>query len=93
MPIDWERMRRVRGNRSERTGYGTPVDEFVDGGSLRESDDVTLIGYDRIVRVTDRAVIIESDGDEYVVPKSLIAGATDEELEVAQWWAEKEGLL
>lgn len=51
-----------------------------------------------VKRATDRAVLIVYEGNEYWVPRSVCldgdaATVGDDDLIVADWWLEKEGLL
>lgn len=57
------------------------------------------VAVERVVAETDAAVLLTVDGDDRWVPKSLIenpaaldVGDVDIEVEVAEWFAEKEGL-
>lgn len=55
---------------------------------------------DEVVRETDLAFLVRIDGDELWMPKSVVEGGgeldilgfQDIELEVAEWFAKKEGL-
>lgn len=51
-----------------------------------------------IKRTTDKAVLIEVDGEDHWVPRSVCLDGDalavgDDDLIVADWWLEKEGLL
>lgn len=55
---------------------------------------------ERVERETELALLLLIDGNKVWVPKSQIDGAEeigegdeDIEVEVAEWWAEKEGLV
>jgi len=53
------------------------------------------IDYDHRVNETAKAILFLIDGEEYWIPKSVIIDDDEEEsgsIEVAQWFAEKEGL-
>ena len=52
------------------------------------------------LRETAKAILVEIDGDEVWIPKSVIhddsevsAGGDEGDLVVAQWFAEREGLI
>lgn len=51
-----------------------------------------------VIRTTDKAVLILHDGEEHWIPRSVCLEGDaletgDEDLIVADWWLEKEGLL
>lgn len=51
-----------------------------------------------VERVTEKAILIVYEGEEYWVPRSVCldgneAAEGDTDLIVADWWLEKEGLL
>jgi hypothetical protein len=55
---------------------------------------------DKILHITDAAFLLDLDGDKVWVPRSCIAdpddyevGDTDLTLSIADWFAEKKGLL
>jgi hypothetical protein len=62
--------------------------------------DVARITDARVIRETDKALLVEVEGHEVWCPKSVIdddsevfsAKHGEGELVVASWWAEKEGL-
>lgn len=61
--------------------------------------DYVLIEADCIKAATDRAVLAVIDGEEHWIPRSVIedgddivAGGDPEELSVAEWFVNKEGL-
>lgn len=54
---------------------------------------------DRVVRLTEKAMLVEIDGEEVWVPLSVVAdaetyeeGDTDVTISVQEWWAEKNDL-
>lgn len=64
-------------------------------------DDATSLGQCRVLRETDKAVLVQTEaGDEVWIPKSVVhddseiydGGSETGELVVKAWWAEKEGL-
>ena len=40
-----------------------------------------------------KAVLFDLDGDEVWVPRSVLYGYEDDEVEVAEWWAMEHGLI
>lgn len=54
---------------------------------------------DRVVRLTEKAMLVEIDGEEVWVPLSVVAdaetyeeGDTDVTISIQEWWAEKNDL-
>lgn len=61
--------------------------------------ETVVVAVDEIRAETQLAFLLIIDGDEYWVPKSVIAeadvyevGDTDYDLEIAEWFCEREGL-
>jgi len=60
----------------------------------------SALAVERIVRVTDKAVLVRVDGDDYWFPRSTIedgedieAGHEELDLHVQEWVLEERGLL
>jgi hypothetical protein len=58
-----------------------------------------LIAVDRVEHETDLALLLVIDGEEVWCPKSVVEdvdevskGDEDVELNIAEWWCEREGL-
>jgi hypothetical protein len=49
------------------------------------------VGYDEIIRFTEKAVILSIDGDEEIVPRSQIMDANEDTIIVTYWFAGKKG--
>ena len=57
-------------------------------------DDVNTeqVAYDKIKFVTEKAVLFDIDEEEVWIPKSVIVEVDGDEVCVASWFAEREGL-
>ena len=54
--------------------------------------ETTFITVDELIHETEKAVLYRIEGDKYWVPKSVIySDITDDEIEIAIWFAKNEG--
>ena len=65
--------------------------DLIDGSAIR--GDTIEIPYEALKHITKAAGLLAIDGEDRWIPKSMIADADEEKIEISQWFAEEEGII
>ena len=82
--VNMKKMKRKKEEREE-------FDPFDMIGYQGNDIDGQEVGYDEIIRFTEKAVILSIDGGEEIVPRSQIMDANEDTITVTYWFVGKRG--